>query len=227
MNQEQQRSEQRYRSLNFNNESNKHLKELQSLVSRGAHGNGDTALTWASTAEGNLPFSEEDHRDVRLHYKTGIIPRLLYGETYSLGGCVLGGKDYEMLFLDCEQQLHGHEGLAEGHGEPPRMTGVGSVVGVFDLAKDGEDGNKVEVFVVHKVDEYTILVKYVLDSLESGSEFAANIFIARISDRVDALNRWKVLAVICHESHALTKHKAFPLNVEPAQYSTRSVRKLF
>ncbi|KNE92577.1 hypothetical protein PSTG_14011 [Puccinia striiformis f. sp. tritici PST-78] len=196
MNQEQQRSEQRYRSLNFNNESNKHLKELQSLVSRGAHGNGDTALTWASTAEGNLPFSEEDHRDVRLHYKTGIIPRLLYGETYSLGGCVLGGKDYEMLFLDCEQQLHGHEGLAEGHGEPPRMTGVGSVVGVFDLAKDGEDGNKVEVFVVHKVDEYTdfgdkkILVKYVLDSLESGSEFAGQLYKGQRGRFEGQFNGW-------------------------------------
>ncbi|KAI7949986.1 hypothetical protein MJO28_008807 [Puccinia striiformis f. sp. tritici] len=139
--------------LNFNGAF---LATNTSLVSRGAPGKGETLLTRASTTRGNLAFSSEDHRDVRLHYDSRIIPRLSYGETYSLAGCVLGGRKYEMPFLDCERHLSDPSRNVVGEGVPPNITGVGSIVGVFKLNDNVNDGDNVEVFVVHKVDEYTV-----------------------------------------------------------------------
>ncbi|KAH9473019.1 hypothetical protein MJO29_000102 [Puccinia striiformis f. sp. tritici] len=127
-----------------------------SVVSRGAIGEGDTVLTWASTKAGNLAFTSEDHRDIRLHYHTGMIPRLLYGTTYSLEGRVLGGRAYEMPFLDCEGKSATTLQPEAGKHDPPRITGVGSIIGVFKMEGDYTGSHNLEVFVTHEVDKYTV-----------------------------------------------------------------------
>ncbi|KAI7950246.1 hypothetical protein MJO29_008920, partial [Puccinia striiformis f. sp. tritici] len=110
---------------------------------------GKQFLTWATLDDGPLDLEPNDHKDIRLFYKSGIIKKLVYSEAYWLSGAVLGTRSKEMPFFDCE--LEGSEARSTQFMtcKPTTLNSVGSITKVIER----EGG--VDLHVKHQVDEYT------------------------------------------------------------------------
>lgn len=118
---------------------------------------GDKELSNAATLDnGSLDLDPNDHKDVRLFQKSGIISSLVHGKGYWLSGAVLGTRQEEMPFLDCE--LEGNEARAaqfmDSHGTT--LRDIGSIARMVH----GKGNGGLDICEKHKVKEYTVSIFY-------------------------------------------------------------------
>ncbi|EFP90783.1 uncharacterized protein PGTG_16809 [Puccinia graminis f. sp. tritici CRL 75-36-700-3] len=128
-----------------------------------------TLMTHSSIPPGRLDLGSDDHRDLRLVYKTSTIPKLTRGKVYWSQGAVVGCSRHEMPFLQCHELECPQENSQSITREIINITGVGTIV-----AKIDSQGGFLDLFVQHEVGIRTafgdkvIMVKYVVNKSQCG-----------------------------------------------------------
>ncbi|POV95460.1 hypothetical protein PSHT_15656 [Puccinia striiformis] len=154
---------------------------------------GDKELLTAATLDnGSLDLDPNDHKEVRLFQKSGIISSLVHGNGYWLSGAVLGTREEEMPFLDCE--LEGNEARAAQFMDSRGTTlrGIGSIARM--VHREGDGG--LNIYVKHRVEEYTvfgdeiIFVKYNLRDGLLDSNLKVNLKVGQRGDFGGVLAGW-------------------------------------
>ncbi|KAI9600449.1 hypothetical protein H4Q26_000232 [Puccinia striiformis f. sp. tritici PST-130] len=133
-------------------------------------------LTWASIVPGCLNLAPDDHTNVRLHYNSQYIPRLPYGGTYVLEGCVVGNRHLEMPFLECEEQTTDEALIGQIREGPPVFKGVGRITSVHRTHGKGSIDGHCNLFVKHEVGAYTVSNELAVYNSDALTEVRGQVF---------------------------------------------------